>query len=346
MQTPNPIVSTIKVVRTAYAPAGYVIYTLQILGTTRFMLHPSTIPMLQSYYIDARYSDMLELSSSIARLILAYEPKAILPLFPPKKFFNNLSKEFLLERTQKIQEYFSLLLTNYGSYCQSELIQFCSPMKLNVVVCGSNTTLQQLFISTLAFAARTYMTHFNATKSFNQKSESNQCILLDEIPLVSCKSETALSLSPFMSKLSSYSQDFPLDYSYNDYLYRVDVEEAIINEQFHKEHYQNLLSRWADNNNSVIIIVNLSNIHSVLNAIQIIEEYQKIISKKIQPSFVIVGIVDPIMKQVTDGTEIKKMLISPIFCSYQTCYMEVDIKTGKGSLEVLNNLISRKAGLL
>ena len=170
MQTPTPIINSINILQTTYAPAGFAIYTLQILGITRFMHITATIPQPQLYCLDARYSDMLELSNSISKHILALDPEAALPLFPPKKFFNNLSKEFLLERSLKIPEYFSMLLSNYGAHVQSELIQFCSPVKLNIVVCGSNPSLQQLLISTMAFAAKQYMTNFNSTKSFNRKS--------------------------------------------------------------------------------------------------------------------------------------------------------------------------------
>lgn len=216
-------------------------------------------------------------------------------------------------------------------------------MKLNVVVCGSSPSLQQLFITTLAFAARQHI-YTAVNKSYCRKSDGCEIIECEELPLEYSKSETALTQSPFLSKLSGYSQDFPLDYSHNNYLYRVDVEEAAINEQFHKEHYPNLLNRWADNNNSVVITADLSSMNSVNRAIQIIDEYQKLIVKKKKPSFVVAGIESGSQKQVSDGSEIKKMLLSPVLASYETCYVSVDLKSGKGVLDALNNLITRKCG--
>ena len=340
MPVTNPTINSINVVDSSYCPAGYVNYVLQVTGTTRFMTTPNAL----TYCVNTRYSDMLQLSTSIAHSIISINAKAILPEFPPKKYFNNLSKEFQAERRHKIQEYFLYLLTNYGDYAQPHLLQFCSPNKLNIIVCGDSNSHQCLLMETIAHVAKTKLNQLGLFRS-SSKKVGVQEIDPEALPIPTDvnKSVDSITLPPFMSKIKAYTQDFPLDYTYKDYLYRIDIEDHTLNEEFHNEHFPNLLCRWSANDNSVIVAANLQSKSSCDKATCIIEAYAKTINKKTHPNFVMVGVREDAHNNCKLSDELKKAMLLPPLVSYPTAYIEVDLKTGDGTMEVLNYLIEQKA---
>jgi len=126
-------ISAIHVTEHTLTPQGYALYTLQITGKTLFM------PTPQVYNIKQRYSEILELHRCLSTI---YEPyftstHTAMPLFPPKKFFNNTSQEFIHQRMQQLEAYFQELFDSVLYIATSiELIEFCRPTKADIIVCG------------------------------------------------------------------------------------------------------------------------------------------------------------------------------------------------------------------
>ena len=66
--------------------------------------------------------------------------------------------------------------------------------------------------------------HFSSLKEKGKTSISQELTSNGPIPLVSHTSISDFTVNPFMLMIKDCTCDYPFDYKYEDYLYRVDVE--------------------------------------------------------------------------------------------------------------------------
>jgi len=242
-----------------------------------------------------------------------------------------------------LQSYFSQLLYYYKHHIQAELLQFFSPSKLNIVICGSKNSGKSTFMSSLIQNAKNKINQDIYFSSVQSKKHHDSSNINNSYypPLVSCQSVNALAStnSPFLFKLQSYSTDFPFDYSFDSYLFRVDVEEQTVNDTTSKDHYVNLLSRWSQNDNKIIVCINLSNMNSYVMAVNMLEAMCKLIVGKCRPIFVVVGVFNAAEKQEVSEDSIRKLLMKGPLSTYISTFVGVNALTGEGSIEAINFLI-------
>jgi PX domain len=328
----EPHVDSVSVLEAIECKAGYTAYIIEVVGNTRFLLNTPYQENV-SYKIKARYSDMLEFNSTVTQLLLPFGKQLF--DFPPKKFINSHTTEFLEQRRTQLQTYFSQLISTHKSDIQKQLIEFCAPTKANIIICGSHNSMKSEFISTLAKLVKNKII---ADSRFRSMPTKNGSITLSEepdiVPLVSSISVTTLT-TPFISLIGGSKCNYPFDYLLDDFMYRVDIDEQSIDESYSNAHLPNLLSRWGANKCYVMIAANLSNQKSLAKSIDILDAYSHMCAKQ-KPVFVVLGIYDD-SKPVCDGAH--KLLMSKVLKSACTAYVDVNMRNGDGMIKSMNLLL-------
>ena len=346
-------IASISITDCACLKTGYTIYTLHIVGRTRFMLQCKYTLQPTSYCLKVRYSEMLQLHRALSIEFAQYcsNNHKIMPIFPPKKFFNNTNKDFLNKRMKELNQYFINLyelLPNLSS--SASLIQFCKPIKMDIIVCGGHSSGKSLFLERLLFLLEKNVENdlcFSSSPAKLNSYSNKRTIDSDETetqngpPMINHLLK-AVRVSPFLRQIDckqSYLNLLPVDTVYHDLIFRIDMEEQSLSHNMTKAIFSNLISMWIENNAAMVVAIDLSNYGSFEIAQQTIGVLKHLIEKKLKPLFVVVGILNSLKQREVSGDDINHIILEKPLCSLPIKYIEVDIITGDNIIEALNYLL-------
>jgi hypothetical protein len=193
--TKEPYIDSVNVIETIECKAGFTSYIIEIAGHSRFLLNAHSDKQT-TYKIKSRYSDMLEFHNVVTQQ-LASTAKLTVD-FPPKKYISTHSIEFLEQRKAQLQLYFTHLLNSHKHSIQKPLLEFCSPTKANIVLCGGKNSKKSEFISMLVKVVKNKVVSETRYHSFPLKKASvifkNTSTI--ELPCISSVSDSMSIINP------------------------------------------------------------------------------------------------------------------------------------------------------
>ena len=319
--------------------SGFAIYTLQITGCTAFMLQKSAI-----FYKTTRYSHLRQLHNYLKADYKQYciQHAITFPPFPPKKYFNHLSASFLDQRLALLNKYIAAVFAILPDIQSSPRItSLCLPLKADILICGSNETLNNSYIDRLAQLIFSSSSEPLGLEYFSQKTSTlapNKSETIASALESNCEHTYTSPFSKYICNKHKYSDIFPCDYLFHERVFRINIEEQSMNSYLNAAILSNRAIKWVENNAAMIVAIDLTDKGSVDLASLIIEKMKELASHSQLPMMVIIGMGGDAQALVNDK-EINSFLISKKSEYLPLKYLHVDLATGENVVECLHYIL-------
>jgi hypothetical protein len=327
-------INSIEAIECKKVKAGYMQYTLKIMGRTRFMQNKKITKEPIEYNIKIRYSEILEFHKT-----LATQKDIVLPEFPPKKFINSTSKDFIEKRMNDINDYFKALFASNISHIGA-VISFCTPVKSNIILCGCGNSYMGFLFDKLVLTAKALVgtsPHFHSMPSHDSIIISEEASTVK--PQLTVNKADKLILSKDDSSINS--NQLPIDYLYDNMVFRIDLEQHCLGHVRNRACMNNVISKWVENDLSIIVCVNLHCCNSYEVAKEIVAAIKHTIGKKHRPIFIVVGMFCNGVMRMMQTDEVNSMIVKHSIC-YPMKYIEVDIDNSSNIADTLHYLLWSK----